>query len=407
MIFLKNKNNSYFNFNKLIFLPVLFCLSCNNIEIQPQWQKTFSSSSDHYDTLSFVDSVTDSEDLYFVGHSQELSSINDTMVVMRLTPEGNVIWKKSYDIDSYDRPWAHAIDNQQNLYVASENYVIKFSAQGDLLWSVQLKDFSPPPTEQDPDPSLLIRDMKIINDQIYLAGKYLTILNPQGQIIQHVKFEKPIWQIQYQNKILYTAGNGLIQAFEDNNLNQPLIHYQLSQPQNPPAAMAIDQAGRIFVVTRNDSPQDSAYLTALSANGKLLWSKFYDDVDNNSYYLPGTPKLHLLNNNKLVLTLSQQPTRWIQWVSINNGRTINQYKTKAGIVQDMKKNESDFTVVTGEKQSQLFNGDGDLLATSYLQQDVEITSGSIAVKNNKIYIGNSVFINGSATMMLSKFQTPQ
>lgn len=398
------RNHFYFK-NRIViyFSLLLFFSSCIAVNVYPEWTQTYSLANNHYDTLSFVDSVVNSDDLYLAIHSQELSSINDEMLVLRLNSHGDMIWKKSFDIDNYDRPFAHSIDSQQNLYIASENYVVKLSPDGNLLWSIELKKYSEPPSEQSPDPSLMIRDLKMKDDLIYVAGRYLTVINTQGEILNHIKFEKPIWEIYFKSNKLYTAGTGLIQSFDLQNLNRSLFQYQLQQNQNPPASIAVDDAGRIFVATRNDNPQDSTFLTALSADGKLLWSKFYNDVNSASYYLPGTPKLRLLGQNKLVLALSQQPTRWLQWISADSGKTLTQYKAKMGIIQDLQTNAQNYTLITGEKHAQLFDDNGNLLATSNLNYDTELTTGSIAIKNNSIYIGSSVFINGIATAELSKY----
>ncbi len=382
----------------------LTILSCQDTRIQPQWNMVYSASSNHYDTLSFVDILPDSEDLYLVGNSKEIDSAYDEIAALRLSADGKIIWKKSFDIDAYDRPLAHVIDTQQNLYIASENSVIKLNPQGELLWTVHLSEFVSPPTEEDPDPSMLIRDMKLYNDQIYVAGRHLILLNTDGAILQNIKFEKPIWQIYFKNNILYSAGNGLIQAFNSDNFSKTIFRYQLVKTQNPPAAIAVNDKGTIFVATRNDNPQDSAYLTAISAQGKMIWSKFYDDIVDGSYDLPGTPKLLLLNNNNLVLCLSQHPTRSIQWISSQDGHTINKYIAKTGIVQDMKNNEKDFIIASGGKNSQLFDAQGNLLATGNIQQDVDQTSGSIINRNNQIYIGSSIFINGSSSMSLRMYK---
>lgn len=387
-----------------IALISVVVLSCQDTRTQPQWNMVYPTPTNRYDTLSFVDILPESEDLYLVGNSKELSSVYDEIAVFRLSVDGKIKWKKSFDIDAYDRPWAHAIDTQQNLYIANENSVMKLNPQGQLLWTVHLSDLVSPPTEDDPDPSMMIRDMKIYNDQIFVAGRHLILLNTEGEILQNIKFEKPIWQIYFKNNFLYTAGNGQVKAFKTDNFNKLIFRYQLLKTQNPPASIVVNDQGTIFVATRNDEPQDSTYLTAISSEGNLIWSKFYDDVDSGSYDLPGTPKLLLLRNNNLVLCLSQHPTRWIQWISSQDGHTIKNYKAKTGIVQDMRINENDFTIVTGGKNSQLFDAQGNLLATGSIQQDVDQTSGSITNRKNQIYIGSSIFINGTSSMSLNMYK---
>ena len=99
--------------------------------------------------------TTDDQDNVVFAHYQWSSQSGTDVAVVKLAPDGTLLWKHLYDGSggSYDAPYGVVTDRAGNVYVALTSYnsgnssydigALKFSPAGDLLWDtlVETPDF--------------------------------------------------------------------------------------------------------------------------------------------------------------------------------------------------------------------------------------------------------------------------
>lgn len=368
--------------------------ACTAAQMTPTWEKWFSlnEQEQRYETTHTV--IYDPAGAVInVGMSSLLSNHQDSLVVLKISTDGSLLWRASVDLGSYDRPWDAVLGTDGSIYAVTESSLVKFNSNGVKQWQRDISALI--------GADAAIRDLEISNNQLYVAGRDLYVFDVNGNLTNTVAQIAPLWDVSIHSTGIYTAGTGYVRRYSTNLT--PVWTYAHPDVQNPPADLAIANDGTVYAATYNDEPQDSAYLTRINSNGVQVWTKFFNDPDTNSFQMPGMPKVRLLANGNLVLGLSQQPTRIINIIDPATGNVKSSTTQKVGLIDELDVDSKGNIYVVGGKTPQKFDSTGALLANGAISSDVDVTSGGLAFTSSQIFVGMGAYNNGEMKMYVSKY----
>lgn len=372
--------------------------ACVSTQVTPVWESYLPSGTDNRFETPNVLLRDASGALISAGNSVPLEGARiDELYVVKQNADGSVRWKTRLDIANYDRPWDGVTDANGNIYIAGPNYIVKFDSNGFEAWRAIL-----PEQSTDGAPMQLVRDIELANGQLYVAGQALYVLKLDGQLLNTIAQPQPIWDVTVHASGLYTAGNGIIRKYQADGT--PLWQVTLPAAANATAELAIANDGSVYAATGNNQPQDSVYLTRISANGGLAWSKFFGDPDTNSYALPGFPKLRLMPNGNLLIGLSQDPTRVLSLVDAGSGNVLKSMSNRSGLIDDLEVDAKGNVYVMGGTAPQKFDVNLTLLAEGRVPSDAQPGTGSIEVTADSIYVNTGATKDGSMRFYSARYE---
>lgn len=372
-------------------------MACAATQVKPVWETYLPSGAEQRYEMAQVMLRDSTGALISVGDSSSIQTASDAVYVVKQNADGSVRWKTVVDIAAYDHVWDAVLDASGNIYVAGSDYVVKFDSNGFKLWQATL-----PEQVQEGEANQLVRDIELANGQLYVAGQSLYVLDLNGQLLNTIAQPQPLWDVAVHPTGLYTAGNGVVRKYQADGT--PLWQATLSARQDPPAELAITTDGTVYVATRNSSPQDSAYLTRINANGGVAWSKFFADPDTNSYAMPGMPKLQLMPGGNLLLGLSQQPTRVLSLIDANNGNVLKSTSNRQGLINELQVDDKGNIYVAGEATPQKFDANLTLLAEGSIPSETSVTSGGLVVTADSIYVNAGAKNNGTMQFYSARYE---
>lgn len=372
-------------------------IACTATQVKPVWETYLPSGTEQRFELAQVMLRDASGALISVGDSSHTQTASDALYLVKQNADGSVRWKTLVDVARNDTVWDAVLDASGNIYVAGPDYVVKFDSNGFEVWRQTM-----PEQVQEGQANQLVRDLELADGKLYVAGQSLYVLDLNGQLLDSIVQPQPLWDVAVHATGLYTAGNGVVRKYQADGT--PLWQATLSPLQHPPAELAIANDGTVFVATRNDTPQDSAYLTRINANGGVAWSKFFADVDSNSYAMPGMPKLNLMPNGNLLLGLSQQPTRVLSLVDANTGNVLKSTTQRKGLINEMQVDAKGNIYVVGEATPQKFDANLTLLAEGSIPSDVSVTSGGLVVTADSIYVNAGAAKDGTMRFYSARYE---
>ena len=370
--------------------------ACTAAQMTPTWEKWFVAKDQEsgYATLQEV-MYDPAGAVISAGHASSLSNSQDSLVVIKQATNGTLLWKTVTDLGagSYNRPWASVLGTDGSVYVITESTLIKFNSNGIENWRRNIS------TLIGADAAL--RDLEISGNRLYVAGRDLYIFDLNGTLTNTVAQIAPLWDVAITNTGIYTAGTGQVRRYTSNLT--PVWNYALSVVQSPPAKLAVQTDGTVYVATFNSEPQDSAYLTRINSNGAQVWSKYFADPNTSSFQLSGIPDVKLLPDGNLVFAQSQQPTRIINIINASNGTVKTTNKQSTGIISKMVVDSKGGIYVVGNNKPQKFDNTATLLANGTMPSSADISSGGVAVTADSIYVGAGLFQNNDMKMYVSRY----
>jgi uncharacterized delta-60 repeat protein len=103
-----------------------------------QWNFSYNEGINEY----FYDVVIDSVGNIFATGANGTIYPNYDIILVKINPDGELVWDISYDSGFYDGAWALEIDSEDNIYVVGQTFttsdaiiILKYNSSGHLQWS--------------------------------------------------------------------------------------------------------------------------------------------------------------------------------------------------------------------------------------------------------------------------------
>jgi hypothetical protein len=240
------------------------------------------------------------------GWKQELLSLFRDSVMVRIDDEGEMVWQNVYEWSQHD--WSTAVHQTEDggfilagsrypLNGPGYNYLIKTDAAGVKLWQIDYSDGKEPLWGWEPF-------LQITPDAGYIvAGRYLTILDPDGAIIWENPWAIQAWSVQVSPDGGYVCLYGSIFKLDSQGdllwqtgFSPPLYSYRRTLP------LLSCRDGGFLVVTEKGidsvNPATDYRAVKFDSSGGYQWDLDYDvllkdipgavvQTDDDGYLLAG------------------------------------------------------------------------------------------------------------------------
>lgn len=160
-----------------------------------QWVRTYEGTGNFFDVVQAM-KVDKSGNIYITGYSTETGQ-GYNMTTFKYNPNGDILWKASYNNGLNDIAFGITIDNQGSVYITgwsdgigieSDYATVKYDSSGNQLWSMRY-DFS---GQYGDFPSSIAVDL---NGSVFVTGQsnrdILTIKYSQPTGVNPISLETP------------------------------------------------------------------------------------------------------------------------------------------------------------------------------------------------------------------------
>lgn len=390
-------------FHLLIILPLFTLTACKN-DIQPEWERYHSQAQNDESRVEwlsniavdvFGDIISSGSTVLIGGNRQQ------NILIVKHNDNGNLIWASEYDLAqgayrSDDKVTDMVLDDDGNTYAVGVRYIvendrqrygsfmIKMDRYGDIVWVNELSD------QED------ARDIEIKNDLLYVTGFATQVFNLEGQRQLKIAHDKA-WDVEVDDAgNFYIVGATKAQKYTANGAQAWSVNLQADLELQ--ASLALNQDGSIVVAHNHDDR--TSRVTGISSTGRIQWNKKYSPA-KQSYGFPGPALVKTDWRGDIVLSLSNDRGRRI--VKLNDlGREAWQV-TSTGIVQDFLIGDDGSVYAVGGGINEKYDSNGKFIAATAQTSATQITTGSIAIDGNDMYVGYSAVKNGDINFYLAKF----
>lgn len=394
--------NTYLKKLSLV-LPLAMLSACKN-EITPEWETYYShvySDESRVEWLSNI-AVDSYGDIISGGSTIRTGADREQNVLfVKQNAEGDLVWSRDFDLGegqyrSDDKVSDLVLDEEGNIYATGVRYIVeddvqrygsflvKIDSAGELIWKTELSD------HED------ARDIEIHDDKLYVTGFATQVFNLDGELQLFVEHERA-WDIEVDN-----AGNFHVAGAEN------VSKYNAAGELNWSVELAADlyhQASLVVlsdggVVVAHNHQDDTTRVMGIDANGVSLWAKSYSQ-SRQSNGLPGPALLEADWRDNVVLSLSNDRARRIVKFD-DTGRELWQVSSQ-GILQDLHLGGNGEVYAVGGGVNEKYGSEGELLGTTNATPGTQITTGSIAIDGENMYLGYSAVESGNIQLYLAKY----
>lgn len=386
-----------------LLLPLTLLTACKN-EITPEWEQYYSHASSNESRVEWLSNVAVDGYGEIISGGSTIRTGTDrqqNILLVKRSSDGELIWSTDIDLAkgnyrSDDKITDLTLDSDGNSYAIGVSYIVendiqrygsflvKVDTYGELVWSIELSKHDD------------ARDLELHQDQLYVTGFATQVFNLDGVKQLKIEHEKA-WDIEIND-----AGDihvvGAEKAAKYNAAGQLAWAVDLPADLYLQAALAVLSDDSIVIA--HNQQDDSTRIAGISPNGQPSWSKTYYPPQQ-SYGLPGPALLKADWRDNVVLSLSNDKSRRL--VKLNEQGQELWQTTSQNIVQDLALDEDSAVYVVGGGNNEKFDSSGQFIGATVATSGTQITTGSIALEGDNMYIGYSAVKDGEIQHYLAKF----
>lgn len=392
------------NLFRLFIIITSFSITGCKTNILPEWEQYFSLAKDNESRVEWLSNIAvDAYGDVISGGSTVLIGGNrqQNVLIVKHDSNGNLLWSTEYDIAqgafrSDDSVTDMVLDVDGNSYLIGVRYIvendqqrygsflIKFDHYGEVNWVTELSD------KED------ARDIELKNDLLYVTGFSTQIFNLEGQRQLKVDHNKA-WDIEVDELgNFYITGASSAEKYSSNGTLVWSVNLQADLQLQ--ASLALNMDGSIVVAHNHDDR--TTRVTGISSNGQIQWNRKYLPA-KQSYGFPGPALVKTDWHGDLLLSLSNDRGRRI--VKLNDLGREEWQITSSGIVKDFLIGDDGSVYAVGGGVNEKYDSNGKFLAATTQTSSTQITTGSISIEGDEMYVGYSAVNNGEINFYLAKF----
>ncbi len=387
----------------LLILSTFLLSACKN-EITPEWERFYSQAQADESRVEWLSNVAvDSYGDIITAGSTVLTGGQRTQNVLFVKQDsnGSIIWTREYDLAqgayrSDDKITDIVLDDEGNIYAVGVQYIVQNDQQrygsfmlkvdryGDVNWVRNLSD------QED------ARDIEIHSDKLYVTGFASQVFDLNGQRLLKVNHEKA-WDIEIDaSGDFYVVGAKKAEKYAASGQKRWSVALQAGL--NPQASIALRQDGSAVIAHNHDDR--TTRVSGISSNGQIQWNRKYNPA-KQSYGFPGPALVKTDWRGNSIISLSNDRGRRL--VKLDDlGKELWQ-ATSTGIVHDFLIGDDDAIYAVGGGVNEKYAGDGKFIASTRPTSGTQITTGSIAMDGDTMYVAYSAVNNGDIDFYLAKF----
>lgn len=368
----------------------------SNPEVAADWESYVVPQGDTAPfTVTHRDLAMDAYgDLVTVGNagfdsdpSTPAMDVEHKIVLAKQDRSGNQIWQTLLDYPT-DRYTAYEVesDNNGNLYVVGDGFIMATDSYGDLLWQDQFEGLG--------------LSVTVENDLVYVPARTTRVYDLNGNL-----------QLSIDNGGIYpwevkvTDDGSIIQATWDaitrhDSLGNLVWSAPAPADVTTMSMIQVDSAENVYATYLSNDGSSSgntaaAHVVKIDSTGNQQWSRFIPDRRSSSnYYKSGKVHAFLTSDGNLLNVTAGTKGRQLTKLNSDNGQVIwEKVYSGEGVAEDAYLTSSDKLILVGSSNPQQFDANGELTATGAMAPT--ITKNSLAVYGNTFFVGGSVHEDAS------------
>lgn len=389
---------------RLLFILSLLNLSGCKTDISPEWETYHSQAQTDESRVQWLSTISVDRygDILSAGSTIRLGTERQkNILVVKHDADGNTLWASEYDLAqggyrSDDQITDMVLDDEGNAYVVGVSYIIereeqrygsfimKIDHDGAVEWLTELS------AHED------ARDIELKNDLLYVTGFSTQVFYLDGQRRLTVDHDKA-WDIEVDdNGYFYVVGSNKAQKYSERG--DLIWNVDLRDDLSLQASLSLQQDGAIVIANNHDDR--STWLSSISSDGNLQWSKNFQPA-RQSNGIPGPAIVKTDWRGDIILSASNDLGRRI--IKLSDSGNEQWQVTSTGIVQDLVLGDDGAVYATGGGINEKYDSNGELLASTEKTSGTQVTTGSVAIDGDNMYLGYSASNNGDIDFYLAKF----
>ena len=394
--------STLFRFSVIFSLTVL--VACK-AALSPDWTVFHTQAVDDEERIEWLSNVAvDSYgDIITAGETIRMGADRQVnALLVKHDDRGNLVWATEYDFAqgayrSDDNVTGMALDNDGNAYLVGVQYIVENNVQrygsfmmkvdrwGDVIWVKTLSD------QED------ARDVEVSNNKVYVTGHSTQVFNLDGQRLLNIEHPgAKAWDIEVDDSgSIYVVGYAAATKYSA----EGILLWSVAQVEglSHQASIALNTDGSVVIAHLDSS---NIRVAAISNDGQAQWSKSYSPAQQSNG-LPGHALVKTDWRGDIVLAVSNDKSRRI--VKLNDAGQEAWQVSSNGIVSDFVIDDTGAVYVVGSGTNEKYDADGQFIAEATMDYRVEVTSGSVALDGQNIYVAYSANSGSTFNFFLAKY----
>ncbi|MFT6264462.1 MAG: hypothetical protein ACJAWS_000600 [Oleiphilaceae bacterium] len=388
-----------------IILSVTTLVGCK-AELNPEWSLFYTQAQSNENRVEWLSNVAVDTfgDVLTAGQTITTGANREANVLLvKHDDNGDLIWASEYNFadETYrsdDKTTDMVLDDDGNTYLVGVQYIVendqgrsgsflmKFDRFGDVAWAQQLSN------EED------ARDIEISDNKLYVTGYATQVFDLSGQRLLNITHpDAKAWDIEIDDAgSMYVVGYAAASKFNENGVQ--LWTVSLPEELSHQASIAINADGSV-VIAHNQTDR-STRIAAISDIGTPQWSKTYSP-SQQSYGIPGPALVNTDWHGDIILALSNDKSRRI--IKLNENGKVLWKVASSGILQEFIVDNDGAVYAVGGGTNEKYDANGNFIIQTTKAPGTQVTTGSIAMNGEDLYVGYSAVNNGEINFLLEKY----
>jgi len=394
--------SKFFRFSVILSLTIL--VACK-AALSPDWTVFHTQAEGDEERIEWLSNVAvDSYgDVISAGETIKIGADRqENILLVKHDDNGNLVWATEYDFAqgayrSDDNVTDMALDSDGNAYLVGVQYIVENDVQrygsfmmkvdhlGDVVWALTLND------KED------ARDVEVSDNKVYVTGHATQVFNLDGQRLLNIEHpDAKAWDVEVDaSGNIYVVGYAAATKYNA----EGVLLWSVAQPAGltHQASIAVNTDGSAVIAHLESR---NIRVAAISSDGQIQWNKTYAPAQQ-SYGLPGHALVKTDLRGDIILAVSNDKSRRI--VKLNDAGQETWQVTGNGIVRDFAIDDTGAVYVVGSGTNEKYDANGQFVAEATMDYSVEVTTASIALDGQNIYVAYSANSGSTFNFFLAKY----